>query len=31
MTRNAGAFKDAAQVLSRIYAMRRIAVTGELS
>ncbi len=30
MARNAGAFKDAATVLSRIYAMRRMAVTGEL-
>ena len=31
LTRNAGAFKDAANVLSRIYAMRRMAATGELS
>lgn len=31
MARNAGAFKDAATVLSRIYALRRMAATGELS
>ena len=31
LTRNAGAFKNAANVLSRIYAMRRMAATGELS
>jgi len=30
MARNAGAFQDAASVLSRIYAMRRMAATGEL-
>ena len=31
LSRNAGAFTDAATVLSRIYAIRRMAVTGELS
>ena len=31
MTRNAGAFKDAATVLGRIYTMRRMLATGELS
>jgi flagellar basal-body rod protein FlgB len=31
MVRNAGAFQDSATVLSRIYAMRRMAATGELS
>ena len=31
MARNAGAFQDAASVLSRIYALRRMAATGELS
>ena len=30
MTRNAGAFTDAATVLARIYAMRRISATGKL-
>jgi len=30
MSRNAGAFQDAAAVLSRIYALRRMAATGEL-
>jgi flagellar basal-body rod protein FlgB len=31
LVRNAGAFQDAANVLSRIYAMRRMAATGQLS
>jgi len=31
MVRNAGSFQDSATVLSRIYAMRRMAATGELS
>ena len=31
MTRNAGFFQDVASVLSRIYAMRRMGATGELS
>ena len=30
LVRNAGAFQDSATVLSRIYAMRRMAATGEL-
>ena len=29
MTRNAGSFREAAAVLSRIYSLRRMAVTGE--
>jgi len=31
MVRNAGAFQDMATVLARIYAMRRMAATGQLS
>ena len=30
MVRNAGAFQDMAMVLARIYAMRRMAATGQL-
>jgi flagellar basal-body rod protein FlgB len=30
MSRNAGAFQDAATVLARVYALRRMAATGEL-
>jgi flagellar basal body rod protein FlgB len=30
MSRNAGAFTDAATVLARIYAIRRMSATGEL-